>query len=473
MTLFACHFMKTTQLSRLLLALPLACLMAACSTTAHYPINPPSNGLESAKEYRFRNLDQGQTSNTLGVMLTFSGGGTRAAALAHGVLEEMADTKMHWDGQQRTLLNEIDVISSVSGGSVVAAHYALTQERHFDEFPPRFLYKDMQTSIKDRIFSLKILSLLWSSYFGRIEIVAEKFNKHLYHGATYGDLARQRKRPYIIVNATDMSSGARFPFTQEQFDLICADLNAIPLARAVAASAAVPVVFSPLTLNNYANHCERPIHAALNPDEKNLTTRQKQRLDELRSYRDKKRRPYLHLVDGGLVDNMGVWGGLDSTVLTGGFTGLVKEMGLDKLEKAVFIVVSAETDPSLEADLSSEVPSMRRVAQAFADIPINHNSRESLILFRETMQKWKRDLRTHTGRDVDFYLIEVSLRDIPEPKERERYMQIPTTLSLPKEDVDRLRGLGRRMLRESPEMRRLLRDMKLNLTQAEKAPASR
>ena len=446
--------------ARWLLVLVTAALMAACSTTAHYPINPPESGRSPAREYRFRNLDPEHSSPELAVVLTFSGGGTRAAALAHGVLEELAETEIHWDGRKRILLNEVDVISAVSGGSIVAAHYALRRERHFAEFPTQFLHKDLQTSIRDRIFSLEILPLLGSSYFGRIEIVAEKLDKYLFQGATFDDLARQAKRPYIILNATDMSSGARFPFTQEQFDLICADLNAIPLARAVAASAAVPVVFSPLTLNNYASRCIRPIHAVLNQSPPNLDARQKRRLEELRSYRDDKRRPYLHLVDGGLIDNIGIWGSLDSTVLTQGVTGLAHEMGLDKLQKAVFIVVAAETDPSLEADRSPAVPSVRRVAQAFADIPINHNSRESLILFRQTVKAWQRELKDHLGRDIAFYLVEVSLRDIADAAERERFMRIPTTLNLPREDVDSLRQLGRRLLRESPEMKRLRQDMR-------------
>ena len=472
MILISQPLLKIGALARTGFALSLALLLTACATSAHYPINPPNEGRSESSEYRFANLDHKQNSSSLGVMLTFSGGGTRAAALAHGVLEELRETPISWEGKPHPLLDEVDIISGVSGGSIVAAHYALTHDRHFSEFPKNFLYKDLQTSIQDRIFSFEILSMLRSSHFGRIEIVAEKLDKYLYHGATYGDLARLRHRPYIIINATDMSSGARFPFTQEQFDLICADLNAIPLARAVAASAAVPLVFSPLTLNNYASRCHRPIHAMLEHATDGLSSRQQRRLDELRSYRDDQRRPYLHLVDGGLVDNMGVWGGIDSTVLAGGFPGLVKGMGLEKLQKAIFIVVAAETDPSLEADSSPEVPSIRRVAQAFADIPINHNSLESLILFRETLKSWKQQLEQHTGHNVDFYLIEVSLRNLPPGKERDSFMKIPTTLALPAEDVDRLRALGRRMLRESPEMQRLLRDLRPTVTQSETAPAN-
>ncbi|MBS1170337.1 MAG: patatin-like phospholipase family protein [Burkholderiaceae bacterium] len=437
----------------------LALLLTACSTTAHYPINPAANGEAKKSEYRFENLGSGSSSDSLAVTLFFSGGGTRAAALSHGVLEELAETRIKWEGRERILLNEVDVISSVSGGSITAAHYGLKQQRHFAEFPDNFLYKDYQNSIKDKIFSLEILTQLWSPTYGRIEIVANKFDHSLFHGATFADLARQGNRPYLILNSTDMSTGARFPFTQEQFDLICADLNAIPLARAVAASAAVPVVFSPLTLKNYAGTCDNATKQELQRDWSKLPPRQQLRLQELRSYLDDQRRPYLHLVDGGLVDNIGIGGSLDHSIFSGSAANLGRMIGFGNLRKVVFVIVSAETDPSLEADRSPAVPSMRRVAMALADIPINHNSRESLIQFRETVAQWKLALKQKFGRDIEFYVVEVSLRDIADPVERERFMAIPTTLALPKQDVDELRLLGRRMLRESPEMQRMLRDM--------------
>ena len=436
----------------------LALLLAACASTAHYPINPASVAHDPSKEYRLGNLEQGDTSNSLALVMTFSGGGTRAAALAHGVLEEMAEMQIQWDGKKRVLLKEIDAISGVSGGGITAAHYALKQERHFEEFPKQFLYYNFQQSIIDSLFSLSMLSDLASATFGRIEIMADKLDRNLYKGASYGDLVKQRKRPYIVLNATDMSSGAHFPFTQDQFDIICGDLNAIPLARAVAASAAVPVVFSPLTLKNYASTCTRPIHQTLERPAAALSPRQQQRLQELRSYRDDKRRPYLHLVDGGLADNMGVWGSFDSSIFSGNVLKMVRDMGADEVAKVLIIVVAAETDPTLDADLSPNVPSIRRVAQAFADIPINHMSRESLIAFREKVSSMQKEISASAGKPVDFYLVEVSLRDIADPAERERYMRIPTTLYLPADDVDDLRKKGREMLRQSPQMQRFLRD---------------
>ena len=62
--------------------------------------------------------------------------------------------------------------------------------------------------------------------------------------------------PFIEINATDLGTGLRFSFTQERFDLLCTDLGSFPVARAVTASSAVPVVFPTVVLKNYADQCD-------------------------------------------------------------------------------------------------------------------------------------------------------------------------------------------------------------------------
>jgi NTE family protein len=66
-------------------------------------------------------------------MLTFSGGGTRAAALAYGVLETLRDTPIKIDGKTARMLDEVDLISSVSGGSFTSAYYGLHGDGIFEE----------------------------------------------------------------------------------------------------------------------------------------------------------------------------------------------------------------------------------------------------------------------------------------------------------------------------------------------------
>jgi NTE family protein len=59
----------------------------------------------------------------------------------------------------------------------------------------------------------------------------------------------------IMTTATDLSTGARLAFSQNEFDLICSDLRSVPLSRAAAASSAVPLAMSPVTINNYGGGC--------------------------------------------------------------------------------------------------------------------------------------------------------------------------------------------------------------------------
>lgn len=451
------------------LVVAVALLVAGCATPIdHYPLNAAIEGGSSRAGYRFANLDHAQSSESLAVVVSFSGGGTRAAAMAYGVLEQLAATRFHWEGRDRRLLDEVDVISSVSGGSIAAAYYGLHGERIFEDFRPRFLDQDLQQEIQDRVLTGHNLSRLRSPWFGRIEIVAEVLDERLFEGATYADLVRRGKRPFLILNATDMSLGARFAFTQEQFDLICSDLGKMPLARAVAASAAVPVLFSPLTLQNFAGRCHNETQATIGHDFALLPLRQRQRLRELQSYLDGAKRPYIHLLDGGLVDNMGIWGSLDASLLSGNAASLLQGIDLPRQRKVVFIVVSAETDPRNEVDRGPEVPTLKQVAQALVDIPINRNSLESTAYFREATARWKEEVRRRSGRDIDFYLVEASLRQLTDEAERAYFMNIPTTLGLPPEQVERLRGIGARLLRESPEFARLLHDFEKDAEQGGK-----
>ena len=53
-----------------------------------------------------------------------------------------------------------------------------------------------------------------------------------------------------------LTTGMRFTFTQELFDLICTDLSSFSVARAVTASSAVPVAFPTVVLKNHADQCD-------------------------------------------------------------------------------------------------------------------------------------------------------------------------------------------------------------------------
>ena len=243
-------------------------------------------------------------------MLAFSGGGTRAAAFSYGVLEELRRTEVVVDGQHRRLLDEVDLITGVSGGSFTALSYALYGDKLFSEYETRFLKRNVQGALLGRSLNpFNWPNLIGGSY-GRSELAADYYDEILFQGATFADL-RDKPTPTAVAGGTDLTNGARFAFSQNDFDMLCSDLNKVRLARAAATSSAVPVVLSPVTFNNYAGRCDYKYPAWLkdvidhNKDSV-PAKRLLQRYHDIQDFRNSKDHPYIHLVDGGLADNLGV-----------------------------------------------------------------------------------------------------------------------------------------------------------------------
>jgi NTE family protein len=187
-------------------------------------------------------------------VLAFSGGGTRAAAFSYGVLEELRWTEITVDGRRQLLLDEVDIVTGVSGGSFTALAYALYGDRLFDFYETAFLKREMQHDLIGRALNPLNWTRLSSASWGRSELAAQLYDEILFHGATFADLDR-KPGPFALVTATDISTGARFSFIQPSFDVICSDLDAVPLSRAAAASSAVPFALSPVAFNNYGGSC--------------------------------------------------------------------------------------------------------------------------------------------------------------------------------------------------------------------------
>ncbi len=434
---------------------------------AHYPPNQPLDRYDPAHGYRFTNLASPDEADDMLVVVTFSGGGTRAAALAYGVLEHLAHTEIVRQGKPGRLLDEVDIISSVSGGSFTAAYYALYGEQIFSDFESRFLKRNVQGELTRKLLAPFNLARASSLQFGRVDLAAEYFDDEIFDHATFGDLVTLGRRPFVMINASDMSLGTRFEFTQDQFDLLCSDLSSFPLARAVAASSAVPIVFSPLTVRNYGGTCgyDGPAQAAGNPH--GTTARQIYKAAEVRSYLDSEARPYLHLLDGGITDNIGLRGMLDRVASGNGPLDLARAMRLKRLRKAVLIVVNAETAPDLSLDRREAVPTVIQVFRAIKDIPINRYSFETIELLKTNFEDWARQVRKQNeGQQADgaeagfdFYLVEVTFDAIKDPAKRNFFRGIPTSYALPAETVDQLRALGPSLIEESDGYQRLLHDL--------------
>lgn len=389
-----------------------------------------------------------KNSDSLFLYVGVSGGGSRAAALGYGVLQALAQQRIQWAGSERRLFDEIDVVSGVSGGSMLAAYHALHGDAVLTRFETDFLKVDLQRELVSRTLSPSNLLRLSSLRFGRVEILAELLDERLYRGASYNDLRLRGQRPFLIVTAADMTTGRRFEFMTHQFDQLCSDLTALPIARAVAASSALPIVLSPLTLWNYRANCADP-----GPHDP---------------------RRYVHLLDGGLADNLSARGPLDFIARTGGIVRGTRAASFRGVRQVVFLLVNAETAVSLGDDDNPNVPGTIRTVRAMVDIPINRYSADSVAELRRTVAQWQEQVRSATAQergdtfapDVEFRMIEVSLAREPDTSLRARLMSIPTTLRLEPDDLALLTRYGADSLRDSPDYQALLRALQVPMGQA-------
>ncbi|MDH3690395.1 MAG: patatin-like phospholipase family protein [Gammaproteobacteria bacterium] len=438
---------------------------------ASYPVNPAINTLDFEDRVDFAHMrPREKLDDEILFFMTFSGGGTRAAALSYGVLEKLANTSIEIDGQPRRLLDEVDVISSVSGGSFTAAYYGLFGEQIFEDFETRFLKRNVQGGLIRQLSNPRNWFRLPSRTFGRSDLAAELYDKHLFQGLTFGDL-RDRSETAIVINATDATQGTEFSFHQAQFDWICSNIAAYPVARAVAASSAVPGALGSITLRNHAGNCnfETPVWITQALSKRQTHTSEYQQANRIASYLDSDERPFIHLLDGGLSDNLGVRAILDQIIVLGGIVESLRGVGMGQIRKIVVIIVNAETASEKDLDLLERLPLLAQLKTA-SRVPINRYNYETISLLNKQLAQWRDEIvearcvhkqsasgsGTDACADVDTYLIEVSFDALEDKSEQQYFKQLPTSFKLSDEEVDKLRDAAARILAESEEFNRLL-----------------
>ena len=447
--------------------------MVLCGCATLVPVNVPVDRVEPDAGYRIAKLlgrDRSPANNPDAlVMLAFSGGGTRAAALSYGVLEELRRTAIVVNGHPHSMLDEVDLVAGVSGGSFTALAYALYGERLFHEYPQRFLKRNVQGELTRRILSPTNWFRLSTDGYGRSELAADYYDEILFGGATFNDLM-PLGAPVAVVTGTDLSTGARFEFSQDTFDLLCSDLGSVRLARAAATSSAVPVVLSPVTYRNYGGKCNAMLpvwvqdianreHAA-RPAGRALL-----RYRDFKGLEDTENRPYLHIVDGAVSDNLGLRGMLEAFEQLEASPTFQREMRFSELRHIVVIAVNSRSAPATDWDRNPAPPSIVSQLVQASSVPIDHFSFESVELLRDIAARWadRRELaiarRVDAGQSrteaeasvprITFDAIDVSFDAIEDPSERREFMEMPTTFFLPADSIDRLRELGGRLLRNS------------------------
>ncbi len=413
--------------------------------------NKEQIGAVSTQSYSIK-ADAGRRgTGDIVLTLAFSGGGTRAAALAYGVMQELRDTTVKIDGRPRRLLDEVDNISSVSGGSFTAAYYGLYGERMFEDYEKAFLRRNVEGSLIRGVLN----PLHWFSSTGRTEMAIKYYEKEVFHNATFADIQR-KGGPLILINASDLGYGVRFSFVQEYFNLLCSDISTYPVARAVTASSAVPVLFNPVVLENYRS-CKSQKPAWLLAAKKRAANDPQltEIVEGLESYYKEDKRQYAHFVDGGITDNLGLRAPYEVVKIAGGVKPFLKKSGHKTPGQVVMISVDASTNPEPEMDSSRKQPSMKETIGAVSDIQLHRYNTDTLELIDKSLTSWAREVSTR-GKRVEPYFVQVSIKDIKQPDELHYLNTIPTSFSLSDEQVDRLINTGRKLLRSNPDYRRFL-----------------
>lgn len=456
---------EARRLARSASACALALLLSACSTVRPWINEPIAPDASVQPMVRPMVADDAQvTGHPVVAALTLSGGGARAAAFGLGVLQELKATRFETQRGETTLLDEVGLVSAVSGGSILATYYAAFGDEVFTRFEHDFLLVNFQSGLIRQALSPASTYRLTSPWWGRTQVLAERLGT-VFRGMSFGDLRERRPWPRLLVTATDLTTGAPFEFTPEQFALICSDLESVPLSFAVAASSAVPILLSPVTVRNHAGTCTQSQGLETGkPLERNLSARVLNRIAQ--SYRNAKERPYIHLVDGGVADNLGVRGLMDHTIASGSLLDTFRSMPPGSVHKIVLVTVNSERGLATGIDDSDRVPSTGDVVQTLVFGAGSRFSEETTEMVKDAMQRLEGELREARGRagspfatDAELYLVNVSLHDLEDPGMRQLLMDVPTAFEILPAHAHALEAAGRQVLRKNPEFQRLRRNL--------------
>jgi predicted acylesterase/phospholipase RssA len=403
------------------------------------------------------------------IFMAFSGGGSRAAAFALGVLDQLAVLTYPAAGKEVPLINDVKVVSSVSGGSVVAAWFGLVGPARLDELNERFLaYDNVRTLERLEVWNPAKWAKLAFTDYTRIGTLRDLLDLRLFNGARFSDL-RRPDAPLILINSTDIASGEVFPFTPQRFDDICSDFNQLPISVAVAASVAMPIEFSPVTLRNYSyEDCQGaipgggwitaeltlPLPRYINLHEFKLA----RYTNALRDGKDAHiNEPYIHLLDGGLADNLALTSLTQLLASPHSPARILDAINAGRAKRMVLISVNARSD--LARDMGarptfSESPEMlANVVSAASDIT---NAQAILQL-----DDFVRTLAIAGSGSTRVYKIAIDFAQFL-PDQRELEMELRhagTSWSLEPAQLQRTIDAGKKLLQQHPCFQRLLLDL--------------
>jgi len=444
-------------------------LTAFCAAGCfHYPENPPLTAINTNEGYRYSVVRDDPDGDKPFVLLSFSGGGTRAAAFAFGLMEELRNLEYSKpDGVKRKLLDDVEIISSVSGGSFTSAYYALFPGEFFTKFPDRFLYRNVEGALLLRVCNPYNWFRLAYPDFSRIDMAEEYYNETIFERKTFAELVNRQRgsAPFLVLNATDIGITHRFEFTQDQFDLLCSDLSGVRVSRAVAASSNFPVAFPPMTMNINKQNCgPLPVWIDAAMKDQGLNRRKTDALAAL-SYRAEGRL-YAHLLDGGISDNLGLRGPFQAVTTNDSAWSILNQINRKRLKQLMVIAVNAKTTKHSDWDKTSKPPGITKVLGVVMNGPMDDVSFDSVEMTENHFGYMKQLSDTVNACNnllkecpavkprtnpitTDFTFTELSFDRIPDPRLRRCLQELPTSFYLPRETVDLLRVTAAQLLMTS------------------------
>jgi NTE family protein len=446
--------------------------VVGCSQAIHNePINARLTGTPQQQSAELGVDTKPRLDDTV-VAVTFSGGGTRAAAFSYGVLQGFDETRVEYGGRAMSLLDQVGFVSGVSGGSVLAAYYGLKKRAGMADFKQRFLLANGEEALQT---DLSFLNLAKGLNGGINDTTAfpRWLDAHLFNGATFKDMNRGGG-PEVWINASDIYNRTAFIFADVSFRALCSDLANYPLSLAVAASAAVPVVFTPVVIQNYPGGCpgELPAWVARARNDDNAPPLIRAYANALERYRTGDIK-YVKLLDGGIVDNYGLAGFTISLLAANAPYGPLAPREAVKIRRLLFIVVDSGRGPSGGWAQTVAGPSGVDLINATSDTAMTSSAIGSYTSFDTTMDDWRNRLvgwrcglseaeRNRLGappgwncKDVKFFVGRIAFDQLG-PERSAALNAVETRLRLPPDQVEMLITAGRDALKSSTVFRSFL-----------------
>jgi len=464
------------QRSRTLAVLAGLALLVACQSI-EVEMNKPLNAVAPADSptisqggYRLPAMAKPEHDDLL-IVLAFSGGGKRSSAFSYGALTAMRELQVTGGADApHSMLDDVDLIASVSGGTFTSMYYGLHRDKIFTDYYEDFLNVD----IDSYIYGIYLLPWNWdwlvNPLVGTNDYMAKVYDDHMFHGATYADLIKNG-RPMVMADATDITYGRVFSFIQDTFDLICSDMASFPLARATAASNGFPVLFSPITLVSYRKDCEGRVPAWFTASEeiikKDPDSRVAAAAKQAEEYLDPKQTWYVHLLDGGIVDNLALRGVINTLLLMFDNPELAVQRDFHKWRRVLVISVDGEGDQDTAWARQRQVTGFGQILSNVSGAQIDAYNFETLILAREEIANFGgflSKLRCSHAETIDGYrcddvesiFVHLSLSDVTDESVRERLEAIPTGLTVSEDDLKLLIESGRHAVMNSAEVKAML-----------------